>query len=92
MPIKRRVFVSLPSDEWLPPNLNALKWGIVDEIAKLGYLPEIFTNPKGMPGFAAPKAWSKLPADLGGDIYASLADRTNTDPIRPMLDAFVESF
>ncbi|HET7539563.1 MAG TPA: nucleotide-binding protein [Polyangiaceae bacterium] len=63
MPIARRVYVSLPSDEWLPPNLNTLKWGIVDEIVKLGYVPEIFTNPKGMDGLAAAKAWSARDAD-----------------------------
>jgi hypothetical protein len=34
---------------------------------------------------------SKLPADLGGDIYASLADRADTTPIRPTLSAFVSS-
>jgi hypothetical protein len=55
--------VSLPADPWLPPNLNELKWGIVGEIEKLGYLPEIFTNPKGKPGLASPKAWNPRDAD-----------------------------
>ena len=63
MPITRRIYVSLPADPWLTPNLNALKWGIVDEIEKLGYTPEIFTNPKGMPGLASPKAWNPRDAD-----------------------------
>lgn len=63
MPITRRIYVSLPADPWLPPNLNELKWGIVDEIEKLGYLPEIFTNPKGKPGLASPKAWNPRDAD-----------------------------
>lgn len=49
MSVTRRIYVSLPADPWLPPNLNALKWGIVDEIAKLGFTPEIFTNPRGQP-------------------------------------------
>jgi hypothetical protein len=53
MPITRRVYVSLPADPWLSPNLNALKWGIVEEIEKLKYTPEIFTNPKGHPGLAS---------------------------------------
>ena len=43
--ITRRVYVSLPADPWLSPNMNDLKWGIVAEIEKLGYTPEIFTNP-----------------------------------------------
>lgn len=47
MPITRRIYVSLPADHWLAKNINELKWGIVDEIEKLGYTPEIFTNPRG---------------------------------------------
>lgn len=64
MSITRRIYVSLPADPWLPENLNTLKWGIVDEIIKLGYTPEIFTNPRGMPGLASPKAWNPRDADM----------------------------
>jgi hypothetical protein len=53
----------MPADAWLTDNLNELKWGIVDEIAKLGYTPEIFTNPKGMRGLASAKAWNPSAAD-----------------------------
>lgn len=53
----------MPADAWLSDNLNELKWGVVDEIAKLDYIPEIFTNPKGMPGLASSKAWSPSAAD-----------------------------
>lgn len=63
MPITRRIYVSLPADPWLPKNLNDLKWGIVEEIEKLGFTPEIFTNPKGKPGLASPKAWNPRDAD-----------------------------
>ena len=63
MSITRRIYVSLPADPWLPHNLNELKWGIVEEIEKLGYTPEIFTNPKGKPGLASPKAWNPRDAD-----------------------------
>jgi len=63
MPVTRRVYVSLPADQWLPRNLNELKWGIVEEIEKLGYLPEVFTNPRGKPGLASSKAWSARDAD-----------------------------
>ena len=63
MPITRRIYVSLPADPWLPKNLNELKWGIVEEIEKLGYTPEIFTNPKGKPGLASAKAWNPRDAD-----------------------------
>ena len=63
MQITRRVYVSLPADPWLPPNLNDLKWGVVEEIEKLGYVPEIFTNPKGGPGLASAKSWTPDGAD-----------------------------
>jgi len=63
MLITRRIYVSLPADPWLAPNINELKWGIVEEIEKLGYTPEIFTNPKGMPGLASPKSWNPRDAD-----------------------------
>lgn len=63
MNITRRIYVSLPADPWLPVNLNNLKWGIVEEIEKLGYTPEIFTNPRGKPGLASAKAWNPRDAD-----------------------------
>src|SRR3954468_24937423 len=61
--ITRRIYVSLPADPWLPKDLNDLKWGIVDEIQKLGYTPEIFSNPRGMRGLASPKGWNPRDAD-----------------------------
>jgi len=63
MEITRRVYVSLPADPWLPPNLNDLKWGVVEEVEKLGYVPEVFTNPKGRPGLASAKSWSPAGAE-----------------------------
>ena len=35
------------------------------------------------------EAGSKMPADLGGDIYASLTDRTDIAPIERTLEAFM---
>jgi hypothetical protein len=61
--VTRRIYVSLPADHWLPAKLNDLKWGVVEEIEKLGYTPEIFTNPKGKPGLASAKAWNPRLAD-----------------------------
>ncbi|WP_395708706.1 nucleotide-binding protein [Reyranella sp.] len=63
MPITRRIYVSLPADPWLPDNLNRLKWGIVDEIEKLGYCAEIFTNPRGKLTLASAKSWHPRDAD-----------------------------
>ncbi|GKS56558.1 hypothetical protein YTPLAS18_00850 [Nitrospira sp.] len=63
MAIVRRIYISLPADHWLPDNLNRLKWGIVEEIEKLGYVPEIFTNPLGKPGLASGKSWHPRDAD-----------------------------
>jgi hypothetical protein len=33
---------------------------------------------------------AKMPADLGGDIYASLEDRSNIEPLKPAIARFVE--
>jgi hypothetical protein len=63
MTTTRRIFVSLPSDAHLSKGMNDLKWGIVEEIEKLKYVPEIFTNPRGKPGLASAKAWSARDAD-----------------------------
>lgn len=61
--VTRRIFVSMPADEWLAQNQNDLKWDIVKEIERLGYTPEIFLDPRGKPGLAAGKAWSAAEAD-----------------------------
>lgn len=37
------------------------------------------------------EAGSKMPADLGGDIYALLEDRTDIDPIKSTLEKFLET-
>ena len=34
---------------------------------------------------------AKMPADLGGDIYASLSENGNIDTIKPVLKKFAES-
>ena len=54
----RRVFVSLPADRWLTDSENEVKWAIVDAIEKLGYVTEIFFDPRGSTSIAASKAWS----------------------------------
>jgi hypothetical protein len=54
VPITRRIYASLAADHWLPDNLNALKWGVVEEIEKLGYMPEVFTNPRENRGWLPP--------------------------------------
>jgi predicted nucleotide-binding protein len=33
---------------------------------------------------------SKMPADLGGDIYASLDDRSNIEPVKPVIGKFID--
>ena len=54
----RRVFASLPADRWLTDSENEVKWAIVDAIEKLGYVTEIFFDPRGSTSIAASKAWS----------------------------------
>jgi hypothetical protein len=53
----------MPADRWLTSKQNDLKWAIVEEIERLDYVPEVFTNPKGMPGLASGKVWSRQDAD-----------------------------
>jgi hypothetical protein len=60
MPITRRVFVSLPSDEWLSKSQNELKWGIVARIEQLGYKSEIFFDPRGSSDLAAGRKWNAM--------------------------------
>lgn len=63
MSITRRIFVSLPSDGALSSSQNKFKWSIVEKIEQLNYIPEIFTNPRGKPGLASNKIWSRQDAD-----------------------------
>jgi hypothetical protein len=44
MGMTRRVYVSMPADQWLAPNQNRLKWKIVEQIEMLGYVPEVFSS------------------------------------------------
>lgn len=54
MTITRHIYVSLPADARVPANLNALKWGVVDEIERHGYAVETFTAAPGRPA----RPWS----------------------------------
>lgn len=54
----RRVFVSLPSDRWLTPEENEVKWAIVSRIESLGFTAEIFLDPRGKSSISAPLAWN----------------------------------
>lgn len=60
--VTRRIYVSMPADRWLEPHQNELKWAIVEEIERMGYTPEIFTDPRGRPGLAAGQSWSAVEA------------------------------
>jgi Predicted nucleotide-binding protein containing TIR-like domain len=54
----RRIFVSLPADQWLTAQENETKWAIVSRVEALGYITEIFFDPRGTSSIAASKAWS----------------------------------
>lgn len=56
----RRVFFSMNADANLTQEQNTLKWGIVDRVIALGYIPEIFTPPpeRRMRGLATRLGWS----------------------------------
>jgi Predicted nucleotide-binding protein containing TIR-like domain len=55
-----RVFVSMPADQWLTPQENEVKWGVVSKIEKLGYTTEVFFDPRGKTSLSASKAWSAV--------------------------------
>jgi hypothetical protein len=59
----RRIFVSLPADQWLTQQENATKWEIVSRVEALGYTTEIFFDPRGTTSIAASKAWSPSECD-----------------------------
>ena len=54
----RRVFVSLPADQWLTKQENNTKWAIVAAIERLGYSTEVFLDPRGTHSLAAGSAWN----------------------------------
>lgn len=54
-----RIFVSMPADAWQTPAEREIKWGIVKRIEKLGYLTEVFTDPRGSHSLAASLSWSR---------------------------------
>jgi hypothetical protein len=69
MALKRRIFVSLPSDDALSSESNEIKWAIVSRIehAAPGYTAEIFFNPSRFPGrpgtLALGRDWSMHAVD-----------------------------
>lgn len=54
-----RIFVSMPADAWQTPGEREIKWGIVKRIEKLGYVTEVFTDPRGTDSLAASMTWSR---------------------------------
>jgi hypothetical protein len=55
-----RIFVSLPTDQWLTKQENRTKWAIVEAVESLGYTAEIFLDPRGTNSLAAPQAWNAV--------------------------------
>ena len=53
----------MPADVWLTEAQNELKWGVVEAIERLGYVPEIFFDPTGRTSLASNQAWSADAAD-----------------------------
>ena len=54
----RRIFISLPADQWLTKQENKLKWAIVASVEALGYTAEVFLDPRGTTSLSASLAWS----------------------------------
>ncbi len=56
--MKRRIFMSLPSDTYLADHQMALKRAIVSQVEQLGFQAEIFFNPRSTEGIAARLPWT----------------------------------
>lgn len=63
MRITRRVFVSMPADQWLTKAQNDLKWSIVDRVESLRFRTEVFHDPRGVDSLTAGLAWTAERAD-----------------------------
>ena len=57
---KRRIFISMPADHWLTDSENATKWAIVAQVEALGYVSEVFFDPRGTDSISAPLSWSAV--------------------------------
>jgi len=56
----RRIFVSVPADQWLTKQENKVKWAIVACVESIGYTAEVFLDPRGTNSLSAPLAWSAI--------------------------------
>lgn len=54
----KRIFISLPADQWLTKQENKTKWAIVTAVEDLGYTTEIFLDPRGSRSLSASQAWT----------------------------------
>jgi len=48
----------MPADRWLTAQENELKWEVVARMEKLGYVTEVFFDPRGKVSLSGSKAWS----------------------------------
>jgi hypothetical protein len=53
----RRIYVSMPADEFLTDGQNELKWNIVRHIEERGFACEIFFDPRGKRRLTSGRGW-----------------------------------
>src|SRR5205814_10142320 len=53
----RRIYVSMPADEFLTDGQNELKWAIVRHIEERGFACEIFFDPRGKRRLTSGRGW-----------------------------------
>lgn len=59
MGIARRIFISVPTDQFLNEKQQALKWSLITKIESIGYIPEIFHSERPCQGsLAAGRGWT----------------------------------
>lgn len=59
MSIAKRIYISVPGDHVLNDGRQALKWAVIEDIARRGYIPEIFHSERPYAGsLAAGRGWT----------------------------------
>ncbi len=59
MPVTRRIYVSAPGDTRLTESQQRLKWALIEKVAALGFIPEMFYSERPWPGsLAQGRNWS----------------------------------
>jgi hypothetical protein len=63
MSVSRRIYFSMPHDDNVTEQQQTLQWALAAKVEGLGYVVEVFARPRGKPGLAAYREWSRQGCD-----------------------------